>query len=91
MTPKNAPVKWAYIYLGKNSNADGTYKVGTKIPLRVYNATGAEAIEWEFNEEAISPAGDGYFTITEGGVLRATVYWPEGGSDVLEKQIIISE
>ena len=91
MTPKNAPVKWAYIYLGKNSNADGTYKVGTKIPLRVYNATGAEAIEWEFNEEAISPAGDGYFTLTEGGVLRATVYWPEGGSDVLEKQIIISE
>ena len=89
MTPKNAPVKWAYIYLGKN--ADGTYKAGTKVPLRVYNATGAEAIEWEFDGKTISPAGDGYYTITEGGVLRATVYWPEGGSDVLEKQIIISE
>ena len=88
MTPKNAPVKWAYIYLGKN---DGTYKAGTKVPLRVYNATGAEAIEWEFDGKTISPAGDGYYTITEGGVLRATVYWPEGGSDVLEKQIIISE
>lgn len=91
MTPKNAPVKWAYIYLGKNANADGTYKAGTKVPLRVYNATGAEAIEWEFDGKTITPAGDGYYTITEGGVLRATVYWPEGGSDVLEKQIIISE
>lgn len=91
MTSRSTPVKWAYIYIGKNANKDGTYKVGTKIPLRVYNAVTAEAIEWEFNGETISPAGDGYYMITEGGVLRATVYWPEGGADVLEKQIILSE
>jgi hypothetical protein len=59
--------------------------------MRVYNASSAEAIEWEFNGKAVRPAGDGYFTITEGGTLRATVYWPEGGTDTLEKQIILSE
>lgn len=91
MTSRAVPIEWAYIYIGKNANSDGTYSAGTKIPLRVYNAADAEAIEWEFNGEAISPAGDGYFTIQEGGVLRATVYWQKGGTDTLEKHIILSE
>ena len=91
MTKRTVPVEWAYIYIGQNANTDGTYKVGTKIPLRVYNAAGAEDIEWEFNGKTITPAGDGYYTIMEGGVLRATVYWEEGGTDILEKQIIVSE
>lgn len=91
MTSRAAPVEWAYIYIGKNANSDGTYTAGTKIPLRVYNASDAEEIEWEFNGEDIRPAGDGYFTIQEGGVLRATVYWKEGGVDTLEQHIILSE
>ena len=91
MTTKTAPVNWPYIYLGKKSNDDGTFSPGTKIPLRVYNAHGAEEIEWEFNGEDIIPAGDGYFAIEEGGVLRATVYWEEGGTDTLEQHIILSE
>ena len=91
MTSKAAPITWPYIHLGKNVNKDGTLNIGAKMPLMVYNASSAEIIEWEFNGKAVSPAGDGYFTITEGGVLRATVYWPEGGTDTLEKQIILSE
>ena len=91
MTKRTVPVEWSYIYIGQNANADGTYNVGTKIPLRVYNTDGAEAIEWEFNGKTIYPAGDGYYTITEGGILRATVYWSGGGTDILEKQIILSE
>lgn len=91
MTKRTVPVEWSYIYIGKNANADGTYNVGTKIPLRVYNADGAETIEWEFNGKTIYPAGDGYYTISEGGILRATVYWSGGGTDILEKQIILSE
>lgn len=91
MTSKAAPVTWPYIYLGKKVKEDGTFDIGNKIPLRVYNASSAEAVEWEFNGKTVSPAGDGYFTISEGGVLRATVYWPEGGTDTLEKHIILSE
>lgn len=91
MTSKAAPISWPYIHLGKNVNKDGTFNTGAKIPMRVYNASSAEAIEWEFNGEAVRPAGDGYFTITEGGTLRATVYWSDGGTDTVEKQIILSE
>lgn len=91
MTSRAAPIEWAYIYIGKNAKEDGTYTSGTKIPLRVYNAATAEEIEWYFKEEEISPAGDGYFTIQETGVLRAMVYWPDGETDILEKHIILSE
>lgn len=91
MTSRVPPVEWTYIYLGKGSSADGTYKTGAKIPLRVYNASAADAIEWEFNGNEAAPGGDGYFTITESGVLRANVYWPDGSTDILEKQIILSE
>ena len=91
MTTKTAPVNWPYIYSGKKANEDGSFEAGTKIPLRVYNAATAEAVTWEFNGKEVSPSGDGYFTIHESGVLRATVYWPEGGTDILEKHIILSE
>ena len=91
MTSRTAPVEWPYIYLGKKAASDGTYAAGTKVPLRVYNAAGAEAIEWEFNGRETAPGGDGYFTITENGVLRSYVYWPDGETDILEKQIILSE
>lgn len=91
MTTKTVPVSWPYIYTGKKANDDGTFDTGTRIPLRVYNASAAEAVVWEFNGKEVGPAGDGYFTIREEGVLRATVYWPEGGTDILEKHIILSE
>ena len=91
MTTRAPSVEWAYIYIGKNANNNGTYDEGTKVPLRVYNAADAEAIEWYFNDEEIGPEGDGYFTIQEGGVLQAIVYWPDGGTDILEKHIILSE
>jgi hypothetical protein len=91
MTKRAVPVEWAYIHIGQKADKGGTYKAGAKIPLRVYNAVGAEAIEWEFNGRETAPEGDGYFTITENGVLRATVYWENGETDILEKQIILSE
>lgn len=91
MTTRTAPVEWAYIYLGNKSASNGTYAAGTKVPLRVYNAAEAEATEWDFNGRKTGPGGDGYFTISENGVLRATVYWPNGETDILEKQIILSE
>lgn len=91
MTSRTAPVDWPYIFIGKNANSDGTYTHGAKISLRVYNATDAEAIEWNFNGKEVSPGSDGYFTITEEGILRATVYWPDGSTDILEKHIILSE
>lgn len=91
MTNREVPVNWPYIHFGKAANEDGTFSIGAKIPMRVYNASKAEAIEWEFNGKTSGPEGDGYFTVSEPGTLRATVYWPDGSKDILEKNIILSE
>lgn len=91
MTSREVPVSWPYIYFGKSANEDGTFSIGAKIPMRVYNASMAEAIEWEFNGKKSGPEGNGYFTVSEAGTLRATVYWRDGSKDILEKNIILSE
>lgn len=91
MTSRQVAVSWPYIHFGKSANEDGTFSVGAKIPMRVYNASNAEAIEWEFNGKKSGPEGNGYFTVSEPGTLRAIVYWPDGGKDILEKNIILSE
>ena len=91
MTSRKAPVDWPYIYLGKvEKNQDGTYAPGTRIALRVYNGQEAEEINWNFNDEFIEPGGDGFFTLTESGTLKAYVFWEDGSTDILEKKINVS-
>lgn len=91
MTSREVPVSWPYIHFGKSANEDGTFSIGAKIPMRVYNASQAEAVEWEFNGKKSGPGGNGYFIVSEPGTLRAIVYWPDGSTDILEKEIILSE
>ena len=91
MTSKAAPVSWPYIYLGKAAVGNGTFDIGTELPLRVYNAGKAEAIEWSFNGKPIESTGNGYYEVTQSGTLKAFVYWEDGGVDVLEKHIDIAE
>ena len=91
MTSRVPSVDWPYIYLGKNAGGKGSFKAGSKIALRVYNASEAEAVTWEFNGKAIVPEGDGYYTVTESGTLRASVYWGNGETDIMEKEITITE
>lgn len=87
MTTKNPPVKWPHMYLGKASDTTEDFSVGTRIPLRIYNASGAAEIRWTFNGRDIVPEPDGRFTITAGGTLRAYVTWKDGSTDIIEKNI----
>jgi hypothetical protein len=92
MTSKESPVRWPYIYIGKNkSQSDGRFAKGAKIALRTYNTSDAEAIRWTFNESEIEPEGDGYYTIQEEGVLKAHIWWKDGSEDIIEKKINLSE
>lgn len=92
MTSKAAPVSWPYINIGKAPvNMDGSFPKGSEIALRAYNATDAAEIVWYFNEKQISPGGNGYYTVTESGLLKAYVYWDNGSIDILERPINISE
>ena len=92
MTSKESVVDWPYIFVGKKkANDDGRFKKGTKIALRTYNTSEAEAINWTFNDNTIRPEGNGYYTIQESGVLRAHIYWADGSQDIIEKKINVSE
>lgn len=83
---------YPYIYL-KNvlRNPDGTFPPGSRLPLRVYNAVEAAQVRWFLNGKSVTTDADGYYTLTEGGLLKAVVSWEDGSEDVLTKEIIIAE
>ena len=88
MTKKSPSVDWPFIHIGSSRiNEDGTIPVLTRIPLKVYNATGAASIKWKFNGKKIAPEGDGYFQIKEDGPLKAYITWPDGTEEVVMKEI----
>ena len=87
MTRKKPVVDWPYIYMGQEK----TLKVGSKIPLRTYNTSEAASIHWTFDGKGISVGPDGYYEIRSKGVLKAYITWDDGSTDVLLKDIILSE
>ena len=92
MTRRMPSSSWPYIYLGSmERNADGTFMKGAKFPLRVYGATGAAEIRWEFNGKTISREGDGYYRFNESGALEATIFWEDGSVDKVMKKINIAQ
>lgn len=92
MTRRKPSVSWPFIHIGNaERNSDGTFPAGSRLPLRVYNATDAAEVEWFFNGRRITTEGDGYYTIKEGGELKAKVIWEDGGTDTIVKQIVIGE
>ena len=92
MTKRMPATDWPYIYLGNTArNSDGSFKKGTRFPLRVYGAEGAAEILWEFNGRAVTTGGNGYYVINESGSLQATIYREDGGTDKVLKEITISK
>ena len=90
MTKKTPAVDWPFIYMnGVVKNVDGSLPAGSKLPLRVYNAGEAAEIRWEFDDREIRPEGDGYFTVSRSGILKAYIIWDDGSQDILMKEIII--
>ena len=87
MTKKKPIVDWPYIYMGSETEL----KVGSRIPLRAYNAAGAASVHWTFEGKGISIGPDGYYEILSEGTLKAHITWADGSTDVLMKEIIISE
>ena len=79
-----------FIYL-KNAqrNADGSFPKGSRIPLQVFNSSGAQSIRWFFDKQNISAGRDGLYTLESSGTLRAEVYWEDGSHDVFIKEITV--
>nr|MCR5760340.1 hypothetical protein [Bacteroidales bacterium] len=79
-----------FIYL-KNGprNSDGSFPKGARIPLQVFNSSGAQSIRWFFDKQNISAGRDGLYTLEKSGTLRAEVYWEDGSHDVFIKEITV--
>ena len=79
-----------YIYLsGATRNVDGSFPPGSKIPLRVFNATEVESVEWTLDGTRIEPEADGRFTLRRGGILRARIVHSDGTAETLYKEITV--
>ena len=83
---------YPYIYL-KNvqRNPDGTFPIGSRLPLRVYNAIGARNILWTFNGGLINVDANGYYAVRKNGVLKARVSWEDGSVDIITKEVVVKE
>ncbi len=88
-TTQKVPSSYAYpyIYFTTPANSDGSFTTGTKIPLRVFNATDAVSVVWTLGGNEISVGSDGYYTLSLAGNLRATITWPDGSTEVIRRVI----
>jgi hypothetical protein len=92
MTKRKQKSGYPYVYLANVERADdGAFPLGTKIPLRLFNAKDAKAIRWTFNGNPVTVGTDCYYTITKKGTLRAYITWEDGSEEVVMKEINIGE
>ena len=79
---------YPYIYLSNvPRGSDGSFPPGSKIPLRVFNATDVQEVRWSLNGMRIAPEADGNYTLRRSGTLKAEIVHTDGTSEVIIKQI----
>ena len=79
-----------YIYLSSaKRNADGSFPSGAEIPLRVFNCPPAESVKWYFDGGQVTTGGNGYFTLTRSGDLKAVISRSDGTTDIILKHITV--
>lgn len=81
---------YPYIYLNSATrNVDGTFPPGSKLPLRVFNATDVQEVRWSLDGIPVVPEADGRFTLQRGGLLRAQLIHTDGTSETIFKEITV--
>lgn len=72
-------------------NEDGTFAVGTRIPLVLNNASAAKEIKWYFDGKEIDYEKDVFFIVLGSGVLKAVLTFSDGVQTNIVKQIVAVE
>ena len=81
---------YPFIYLNSaDRNADGSFKKGSRLPLRVFNAENAKEILWYFDDRVLSSDGSGYFFVEGSGTVKAVVTYGDGTRDIISKSITV--
>lgn len=78
----------ACIYLS-GADGDGAFPAGTEIPLHVNNAKDVLYVYWSFNGTSIRAAGNGHYTLTNSGTLKAEIVRKDGSKDYIIKEITV--
>lgn len=81
---------YPFIYMGSTAkNSDGSVVKGSHLSLRVFNCNDARSIRWTLNGSSISPEGDGYFTLNNGGFLKAEILHNDGSIETITKRLTV--
>lgn len=81
---------YPYIYLsGVTRNVDGSFPPGSRLPLRVFNATDVQEVRWTLDGVPVKPDADGYYVLRQGGILRARILHTDGTSETLVKELVV--
>ena len=79
----------AYINLSSSTrNDDGSFKVGSRIALRISNMPQGAEVVWMWNGEKINTEDLIWFTLESGGLLRAIILHENGDSEIIERKIV---
>lgn len=91
MTKKQPAADWPFMSFGSaQRNNNGTFVIGTRIPLKVNNCKNIRRISWKFNGKTITHEGDHYLTLEDSGTLEAHIIMEDGHEEILVKNIITS-
>ena len=81
---------YPFIYMGStDKNSDGSIVRGSRLSLRVFNSNDARSITWTLNGRAISADGNGYFTLNNGGMLKAEILYSDGSTETITKRLTV--
>lgn len=92
MTKRKQSTGYPYIYLANVDRTDGgLFPAGTRLPLRVFNASDAREIRWTFDGRPVTVGEDCYFEVRHGGVLKVHIIWEDGSEETIMKEINLEE
>lgn len=81
---------YPFIFLNSaDRNSDGSFKKGSRLPLRVFNAENAKEVLWYFDEHVLSSDGSGYFFTENSGNIKAVITYSDGTRDIISKYITV--
>ena len=81
---------YPFIYMGSTEkNSDGSIVRGSHISLRVFNCNDVRDISWTLNDRKITAEGDGYFTLNNGGMLKAEIHYKDGSTETITKRLTV--
>lgn len=77
-----------FIYLNSLSRReDGSFFVGDRVPMRVYNLENVGQVLWYFNGVRMRPESDGYWHLTQSGTLKVEIWYKDGSKEIITKEM----